>query len=135
MKTIFRFLPFFFAGSMMLMASCSKSSNGSLASFQPQINNAPDNFQLQATGVSNVTNTFDYNWTNSGTMATIDKSGVVTAGSAHVLIYDKNGTNVYASSLAVTGSDSTIAGISGTWRIRLVLSGYSGTLNFRVQKK
>jgi hypothetical protein len=65
----------------------------------------------------------------------IDKSGVLTSGTARILIFDKNNTNVYTGDLQVTGSAVTTAGVAGLWKIRLELSKYDGTLNFRVQKK
>lgn len=121
--------------SFAIFTGCTKSQNNSLASFQPEIANAADNFQLQATNVTQVTTTIDYNWSNSGTMATIDKSGVLTAGSARILLYDKNGTTVATSDLKVTGNESSSIGVSGVWKIRLELTQFDGTLNFRVQKK
>lgn len=117
------------------MAGCTKSQNTSLASFQPEIANVADNFQLQATNVTQVTTTIDYDWSNSGTMATIDKSGVLTAGTAKISLLDKNGTTVATSDLKVTGNETSSTGVSGIWKIRLELNQFNGTLNFRVQKK
>jgi len=117
------------------MTSCSKSQNNSLANFQPEIANVADNFQLQASNVTQVTTTIDYDWSNSGTMATIDKSGVLTAGTAKISLLDKNGTTVATSDLKVTGNETSAIGVSGIWKIRLELSQFNGTLNFRVQKK
>lgn len=119
---------------LSLLVSCTKDNN-SLAAFQPEITNAADNFQLQATNVKDVTTTIDYNWNNSGSSATLNKSGVLNSGTAKVLIIDKNGTTVLTSDLKVTGDETTTIGVSGVWKIRLELSSYNGTLNFRVQKK
>ncbi len=119
---------------LSLLVSCTKDNN-SLAAFQPEITNAPDNFQLQATNVKDVTTTIDYNWTNSGSSATLNKSGVLSSGAAKVLLIDKNGTTVLTSDLKVTGDETATIGVSGIWKIRLELSSYNGTLNFRVQKK
>ncbi len=117
-----------------LFTGCTKDNNG-LDAFQPEITNAPDNFQLQATNVKDVTTTIDYNWNNSGTTATLNKSGVLNSGTAKVLIIDKNGATVLTADLKVTGDETTTIGVSGIWKIRLELSSYNGTLNFRVQKK
>ncbi len=135
MKTSFNYLALMCITSLTLFSGCSKNDNNSLANFQPEISNKTDNFQLQATNVKQVTTVIDYNWTNTGTMASIDKSGVLSAGSARILIYDNNGTNVANSDLKVTGGETTSAGVAGLWKIRLELSKYDGTLNFRVQKK
>lgn len=135
MKTALHTLVFSSIICLCLFTACSKSSNTSLANFQPEVSNVNDNFQLQATNVKGVSTSIDYNWTNTGTMATIDKSGVLTAGTSKILIFDKNGTNVYASDLKITGSETSSAGVAGLWKIRFELSNYDGTLNFRVQKK
>ena len=63
-------------GSVVLVAAlvcfygCSNSTNP-LAAFQPEIGNATDNFQFQATGITNVTTTVEYTWQNTGTRVTI----------------------------------------------------------------
>jgi hypothetical protein len=102
--------------------------------FQPQVANLTDNFQFQATGVTNVTQTLDYNWQNTGTQASVNQSTTVTSGSATLTIFDASGTQVYSKGLAENGTFATSAGTTGSWRINLVLNGTSGTINFRVQK-
>jgi hypothetical protein len=117
-----------------LLAACSSSSTGPLAPYQPQINNAPDNFQFQATGVNNVTWTYTYTWSDSGTAASINQSTTATGGSATLTILDQNGTQVYSQSLTANGTFTTSTGVTGTWTIKVVFTNYSGTVNFRVQK-
>ncbi|MBZ0266832.1 hypothetical protein K8I85_01630, partial [bacterium] len=51
---------------LCVLTACS-NSNSSLAPFEPEVNNAPGTFQLQATGVDNVTATEEYTWSNSKT--------------------------------------------------------------------
>ncbi len=102
--------------------------------FQPQIANLPDNFQFQATGVINVTQTLDYTWQNSGTAASVNQATTRTAGSATLNIFDSGGVQVYTRTLTDNGTFPTSTGATGNWRINVVLSGYSGTINFRVQK-
>ncbi len=58
-------------GLLAVLAGCGSSST-SLAAFQPEINNAPDNVQRQATAVSNVSTTLRYSWSNTGTRATVN---------------------------------------------------------------
>lgn len=120
------------AASLML-GGC-KNSTGPLAPFQPQINNIADNFEFQATGVSNVTWTYTYTWSNSGTTASVNQSTTVTAGTAVVTVLDKNGAQVYTQSLSANGTFATSAGVTGNWTVRVVFTNYSGTVNFRVQK-
>ncbi len=113
--------------------SCSKSSN-SLAPFQPQITNMPDDFQFQATGVQNVTTTVQYIWQNTGTSANVNQACSITGGIATLTIYDNSDVQVYSQSLTANGTYSTSTGITGNWRIVVQLNNCDGTLNFRCQK-
>lgn len=116
------------------LGACGDSA-GPLAPFQPQINNAPDNFQFQATGVTNVTWTFNYTWSNSGTGASVNQSTTVTSGTATVTLYDANGAQVYTNDLSANGTFTTGTGVAGNWRIKVVFTNYSGpAVNFRAQK-
>ncbi len=117
-----------------LLAGCSSSSTAPLAPFQPQINNAADNFQFQATGVQLVTTTLTYTWQNSGTGASVNQSTTVSAGSATVVLYDSTNTMVYSRSLADNGTFAATTGVAGAWTVKVILMNYSGTINFRVQK-
>ncbi len=116
------------------LATACGNSTGPLAPFQPQINNVPDNFQFQATGVTNVTWTYTYAWSNTGDSATVNQSTTVTGGSATLTILDKNGTQLYSQSLSANGTFGMTKGLAGSWTIRVVFTNYSGTVNFRAQK-
>lgn len=116
--------------SLVVFAGCTDS----LAPFQPEISNAADNFQMQATGVTNVTTTRTYAWSNSGTRATINHSTTTTAGTAHLTMRDGAGAVVYDRSLVPSLNEATLAGTAGVWSIQVRLTAYSGTLNFRAQK-
>jgi hypothetical protein len=105
-----------------------------LAPFQPEISNATDNFQLQATGVTSLSTTRTYSWSNTGTRATVNHSTTTSAGEAKLTIRDAAGTVVYDKVLVPSLNEPTTAGTAGTWSIQLRLTGYSGTLNFRAQK-
>jgi len=119
--------------AIALAAACGDST-GPLAPFEPQINNVPDNFQFQASGVTNVTWTFNYTWSNTGDTATVNHSTTVTGGSATITIFDKNGTQLYSQPLKASGTEGMLKGVTGAWSIRVVFTNYSGTVNFRVQK-
>lgn len=110
------------------------SSSNPLEPFQPEITNATDNFQLQATGVTGVTSTRTYSWINTGTRATVNHSTTTTAGSAQLTIRDGTGAVVYTKALAPSLNEATTIGTAGTWTIVLAMTSYGGTLNFRVQK-
>jgi hypothetical protein len=119
--------------SLLAAAACS-SDNAIGPENQPEVANATDNFQLQATGLENVTQTFTYAWQNTGTAANVDQSGVLSGGTATLTIWDGGGAQVYSRSLDETGSFSTDQGSTGSWTIEVALSAMSGTLNFRAQK-
>ena len=117
---------------LVTLSAC--SSSNTLAPFQPEVSNVPDNFQMQATGVKNTSFDKTYSWSNSGTQATVNHSTTKTAGTAHLTIRDASGTVVYDKALMPSLNETTATGTSGTWKIQVQLSRYSGSLNFRVQK-
>jgi hypothetical protein len=121
---------------LVLVATGAGACNSStpLEPFQPEIANATDNFQLQATAVTGVTSTQTYSWNNTGTRATINHSTTTTAGSVELTIRDATGAVVYTKALAPSLNEPSATGTAGTWTIALTLTSYSGTLNFRVQK-
>jgi len=118
---------------LMAIAACGGGSALN-PTFQPEVANNPDNFQFQSTGVQNVSQDLSYNWSNSGTHASINQATTVTGGTAQLTVRDAQGTAVYNSDLSANGTfPSNPAGQAGNWTIHLSLSNYSGTLNFRVQ--
>lgn len=132
-----RALGIFFAALAVLCMwiGCGSGNNVLASQFQPQVNNAADNFQFQATGVTNVTQTLTYTWPNSGIAATVNQATTVTKGQAILNIRDASGVQVYSADLLNNGTFDTATGQTGNWTIVLTLTNYSGTLNFRVQKK
>lgn len=121
------------AALLALAAACGNST-GPLAPFEPQINNVADDFQFQATGVTNVTWTYTYAWSNTGDSATVNQATTITGGAATLTILDKNGTQLYSQSLSANGTFGMTKGLAGSWTIRVVFTNYSGTVNFRAQK-
>ena len=120
----------------LLGAACSSDNPAApLAPFEPQINNIADKFEFQATGVTNVTWTYNYTWSNSGTAASMDQSTTIDAGTAVVTVYDAVGTQVYSQSLSANGTFDTGTGVAGNWTVKVAFVNYDGTVNFRAQKK
>ena len=119
---------------LFVATACSNDSTGPLAPFEPQINNIQDSFEFQATGVTNVTWTFEYTWANSGTAANVNQATTITAGTAVVTLFDASGTQVYTQSLSANGTFPTSAGTTGNWKVKVVFTNYSGTVNFRAEK-
>ncbi|MFT6502422.1 MAG: hypothetical protein ACJASQ_002548 [Crocinitomicaceae bacterium] len=113
-----------------IFAGCKKND---LAAFQPEILNIPDSFSLQATGLDKVSDNLTYTWSNSGTVANIDQSSVISEGTATLTIEDAQGTEVYTKDLSVDGSFTSSTGVSGNWTITVDLSKVKGDLNFTVQ--
>lgn len=119
---------------LLAFAALLGCGDDTLAPYQPQISNAADNFQLQATNVTNVTTTATYSWANSGTRATINHSTTTMGGSTFLVVRDAAGATVYSKALSPSLNEPTTAGQAGNWTIQLTLTNYSGTLNFRAQK-
>ena len=105
-----------------------------LGPFEPEITNARDSFQLQATGVTGLSTTKTYSWSNTGSRATVNHSTTTTAGAAQLTVRDGGGAVVYDRALVPSLNEPTTSGAAGTWTIQLRLTNYSGTLNFRAQK-
>lgn len=120
---------------IVLLSACGSDPAEPLAPFEPQITNATDNFQLQATEVTDVGTVLQYTWENTGTQASVDHSTTTAGGNAVVSIRDASGATVYDQGLAPSLNEDTASGSTGNWTIVVTLSEYSGTLNFRVQKK
>ncbi len=113
------------------VAACS-GSNMLGPENQLEVANNPGTFQMQATALDNVEQTLEYTWENPGTIANVNQSGSLS-GTATLTILDHGDVQVYSGNLTETGTFSTETGGTGSWIIRVVLTGTSGALNFRVQ--
>jgi hypothetical protein len=116
------------------ISGCGGGGNALAPQFQPQVANLPDNFQFQTSGITNITQTLQYTWSDSGLLASINHSSTVTAGTATLTIKDAAGTQVYSGALVSTGTVVSSSGVTGNWTMIVTLTNVSGTLNFRVQK-
>ncbi|MCL7958920.1 MAG: hypothetical protein M8861_01870, partial [marine benthic group bacterium] len=103
--------------AVVVLAACGSDPTDPLAEFEPEVNNATDNFQLQASDVTDVGTVLQYTWANTGTMASVDHSTTTAAGAAGVVIRDADGTTVYSQGLAPSLNEDTAAGTTGTWTI------------------
>ena len=125
-----RRIPVFLLAATLLVAAC----GGELSPFEPEINSATDTFQFQATGVTGVTLTRTFTWTNTGTRATVNHSTTTTQGSAQLTIRDATNAVVYDKPLVASLNEPTVSGAAGGWKVEVRLTNYAGTMNFRVQK-
>ena len=119
--------------TMPVLSACG-SSTGPGASFQPQVSNAPDDFQFQATNVRNATWTFSYAWSNSGIRASVDQTSSIITGTATMTILDAGRTQIYAGDLKANGTFLSSGGAIGTWTIKIVFTNFTGTPYVRVRK-
>lgn len=108
---IFGVLILFLTSLGIVMSGC--QSNGSLAPYQPEIGNNPDNFQFQVTSVQNVTTTVEYVWQNSGTMASVNQSSAIAGGVATITLLDAGNVQRYSRSLGDNGTFGSDVGKAG----------------------
>ncbi len=134
-------LPFAVLASLLALSisACGGSDSGSppvQPQYQPQITNLTDSFGFQLTDVANGDGRLSYTWHNTGTMASVDRSSAISAGSVTLTLRDAAGTQVYQGPLdGTTGSASTLAGVTGDWTIVVDFTHTTGTINFRAQKQ
>jgi hypothetical protein len=127
-------LPSVFA--LLLLAACgSDPVQPVVPGVEPEILNSPDTFQFQVSLVEACSGTLNYTWTNTGALANVDQSSNVEPGQAVLTLMDADGMVVYTRDLSVDGSSATDAGLAGDWQVRVTLSGLTGTLNFRAEKR
>ncbi|HSH00665.1 MAG TPA: hypothetical protein VLB27_11465 [candidate division Zixibacteria bacterium] len=118
--------------AVMGLVGCSGQDPVSpLAGFQPEISNAQDAFQLQATALDGVSGVVSYPWQNSGSQATINHSSAVDSGAVTVTIYDDSGAQVYGNPLVASLNEQTTTGQPGRWIIVVEMTDVYGSLNFR----
>lgn len=120
------------SAGLIILAAC--SDNAAAPGRDPEIVNAPDNFQYQISDIQDYSGTQTYSWQNSGTTATVNQAAAITNGTATLVLQDANGLQVYSRSLADNGTFSSSAGVAGAWTIRVTYSGVDATVNFRVDK-
>jgi hypothetical protein len=101
---------------------------------EPMVQNAPGAFQFVTFGMTNVSQTFDYDWQSKGSQIDVDSSGgAITSdpSSATLILIDAGGQQVYSRSL-VQHTSYDFNGAPGAWKIRVVLTRASGAIFFTV---
>lgn len=102
---------------------------------EPGVVNTTDSFVFQAAGLRNVTQTTEYVWRNTGTVANVTQNSSITSGTAILRIRDNSGAQVYSNSLAATGTVATSAGVAGNWTIEVAFTNVTGTVSFTIQRR
>jgi hypothetical protein len=101
----------------------------------PGISNMADHFQFQLTsGRYSTTQTLDYVWSNSGTSAKVTVASTISAGAADLQVFDSMDKLVIDQPLTLNGTFVTAVGVTGDWKIHVVLTGVTGTVSFNVDK-
>lgn len=118
----------------VLLAACDGSTNLIGPENELEVTSAVDQFQFQLSALSDVTDRRTYDWENTGDQAKVDVSQAITGGSALLTIRDADGAVMYSADIAQDSDTNTPSGAPGTWTVEVVLTGATGTFNFRVQK-
>ncbi len=128
------------AAAAVVVAIACVDTSGPFA--KQSVTNVPDTFDFTGQTFERTANTtLTYDWVTTsavaavrvGTVDTTQAPGVFT-GMATIRIRDAAGTQVYTRDLAIQGTDTTVAGAVGTWKIDLVLSNMRGDLQLGVVK-
>ena len=110
------------------------SDNAVAPKYQPQVVNTPNvAFSFQATGLTNVDDVVGYNWSVSSGDIIIHPSTATSSGTINLRIRDGSGAVVYDGDVPPSGDIDLPAAVAGTWRVRVELVNYSGTINFALQ--
>lgn len=117
----------------LLTAACG-SDNALAPKYQPHVANTPNvAFSFQATGLQDVDDVVAYNWSASSGSVVIHPATNTTGGTITLNIKDAAGTVIYNGPVPASGDITPPTGTGGTWRIKVTLVGYTGTINFEVQ--
>ena len=130
------FHQFLFTASLFLivaiMGGC--GDDNPVNSFSPEISNITDTFIFRANNVYIVTETLTYSWNNTGDQATIEHLTGRSGGTATLVIFDADGTQVYSDELKSSVTEFTQQGNAGTWQVVVDLKEFSGSVYFKLQK-
>ena len=83
--------------------------------------------------LENFTHKFTYDWTISGTKATVRQASNFTNGVALLEIKDPSGLVVHSKNLREVGTFITHEGKPGVWKIKITLEEATGSLTFLAQ--
>lgn len=121
--------------STVVLATIMGCHKDPLSSYEPDVVNAQDNFHFQLKDVKNHDTTLVYFWHMLGSSANIDQSASIKGGSVAVTVEDSAFQLVYQTDLRQNGSFTTTSGTPGWWRIRFVLTDFSGMIDFRALRR
>lgn len=99
------------------------------------VTNRADFFQVRWGSLENDTRRLTYEWTNSGSRATVRQECDTRDGLARIEIRDAAGIVVHWKNLRERGEFVTPDGESGVWKITVILDKATGSLDVTVKKK
>jgi len=115
----------------VLLAGCGTDP---LGAFPRQFTNMPDRFEFETVvEVEDITRGDTFQWSNSGTTATVTSTTSSDMGEARLILRDAGGAEVYDAVLTPTTNDVSQTGVAGEWTIELVLTNFSGDIQFVVE--
>lgn len=121
---------------LLLAAGCGSDGNGGMTApqYEPEVVNDPNVvFTFQATALNDVSDVATYYWSVSSGSIVIHPSTATDAGTITLQIRDDAGKVVYEGDVPASGDITPPDGLAGDWRIRISLSGFSGSINFELQ--
>jgi hypothetical protein len=98
------------------------------------VQNNTDDFRFDLPSQSDFSGTFRYQWSNSGSGATISLTTVPADGIGTLTVQDADNATVFTGSVTEAGTFMSDSGRPGTWTITALLVRIAGRLTFRVQK-
>ena len=98
------------------------------------LSNVADNFQFKVSSLANVTQSFGYNWINTGDSASISNASNLIGGTASLTVTGPTGSVLYHSDLTANGAFPSMKGTAGTWNIRFDFSKLDGNVTIQILK-
>ncbi len=105
------------AATLTLLVGCGRAMDG-------------DEFRVEAVGLADVTTVLTHRWTVSSAGARVRHATLAESGRARLVVRDADGQVVYDLDLQPNLDSPTLAGAAGTWRVQVILTDFSGTLDF-----
>jgi hypothetical protein len=99
------------------------------------VTNLPDSFEMHVGTLESFSNTFTYQWTTTGTKATVRQASSIQEGDGLLEIKDPTGLQVHDKNLHEVGTFITAEGKPGVWKIKVTLQKATGSVTFLVAKR
>ena len=128
-------VPFRCVGVILVALALSGCAASHEVAHDLAVTNRADFFQVRWGSLETYTGRVSYEWTNSGSRATIRQECHTRDGLARIEIRDAAGIVVHWKNLRERGEFVTPDGESGVWKITVILDKATGSLDVTVKKK